>query len=548
MRRVTNSIIAVFFLMSLTIPTFTINTQEGKISTAENRYLASFPDFKDADGKISNTFLSDIQNWFNDNIGFRDDFIRSSQWINYKLLHRSPVSKVTIGKDGWYFFTEFSNLEIATGKYPLSDDDLKNIYEQQRDIKKYLNSIGADYLLVLSPSKPGVYPEKLPFDTASEVNIVTPGEVLEEYLNSNGFGDVMALRKALIDRKKEGRQVFFATDTHWNDSGAYAAYETIMSELNSKGLIEKREVSLSWNESDGYRDLTNMMGIVNFTEPEKYLVASIDSPQAVSVISLADNAELVDKAKAFGASNVKWYQNNSNVNGPRVLIYGDSMFEGFQIVELFAESTSEVLYIQSYDMKQEIVNEFKPDIVIYEMIERSMSALPYQNQDFNSLSIDEAALDKIDTDKVSDNDEINDTADNTDDQDKLSGFIKIEENCIYSIDSINGNGPGDITVSSGDEVEIVGWMADASLKSTYNHAYIKIQDYYFDMNRLERLDVGQFYNNIDLNNCGYVGKFTIPELGKGQYSFSLIFVINDKEYYEETPSFFINVMKDESVE
>ncbi|MFN8387050.1 MAG: hypothetical protein U0X92_11595 [Anaerolineales bacterium] len=50
------------------------------------------------------------------------------------------------------------------------------------------------------------------------------------YLRANGKQQVIDLRPALLTAKSE-RQVYYATDTHWNDYGAYIAYSAIMNEL-----------------------------------------------------------------------------------------------------------------------------------------------------------------------------------------------------------------------------------------------------------------------------------------------------------------------------
>lgn len=143
------------------LPIIFINRIDGKFSQLENRNLAKAPTLFTSEGRLSDGIKENLETWINDNIGFRDQFLKMKARIHLNLFNTSPVSKVEIGEDGFMFYTLDDNMKIANGTYPLNEEDLIDITYNQKAIQKFLNNQGIEYLLVLPPSKVSVYPEKI---------------------------------------------------------------------------------------------------------------------------------------------------------------------------------------------------------------------------------------------------------------------------------------------------------------------------------------------------------------------------------------------------
>jgi hypothetical protein len=116
------------FIVIITAPLLCINRIKNKLSVTENRYLASFPQLLDEKtGNINKGFPAGFNACLKDNIGFREFFVKINTSINYNLLKTSPTPRVKIGNDGWFFYNNDNNIEIAYGKYPLTEDILISI-------------------------------------------------------------------------------------------------------------------------------------------------------------------------------------------------------------------------------------------------------------------------------------------------------------------------------------------------------------------------------------------------------------------------------------
>jgi glycosyltransferase involved in cell wall biosynthesis len=159
LRKTVIFIAILLFVFSISVPFLCSNFIGGKISTAENRVLVEFPQIFNSDGKLKWEFKKEFESWINDNIGFRDAFLKLNALISVNIFNTSPNSTVKAGKNGWYFYTPDHNLNIANGTFPLTDDDLLQIKEVQESIQKALAKKGIEYVILLIPSKTNIYPE-----------------------------------------------------------------------------------------------------------------------------------------------------------------------------------------------------------------------------------------------------------------------------------------------------------------------------------------------------------------------------------------------------
>src|SRR5437660_210602 len=85
------------------------------IELQENRVPADFPAW---DGKPAtlDKFPAGFEAWFNDHFGFRNLLVRWDALLRTCWLRDSPVSTVTIGKNGWLFFTNDGFTDYRRGR------------------------------------------------------------------------------------------------------------------------------------------------------------------------------------------------------------------------------------------------------------------------------------------------------------------------------------------------------------------------------------------------------------------------------------------------
>lgn len=373
-------IIAFVFLGMLFLPILFLNRVPNKVSELERRNLSPFPVIYTNEGKLSPGVRSAFETWLNDNIGFRDFLVKIYGSINYKLLGRSPNNAVELGRDGWMYYTRDRNLEIASGEYFLSPKELEAILKQQLRIDDKLKKQGIEYVLILPTSKVSVYPE---FIRSGEYSIrETPVEQLAKYIQAHSDICVIPLKKALVDAKKEGK-VFFKTDTHWTEFGAYMGYCEIVRRLNEFGLLsdEPKEVTFKPFEYQG--EMGGLMGNAGLVPPEKTEKSVIISKSAQKIeLDSSRGASLQNILEKYQVKDPCYlYENNRNYN--TLLMFGDSMFGGWNITELLAEHFNQVAYVFNGEIQQEYIDLLNPEIVIYEITERYLDQLADRNRNFS---------------------------------------------------------------------------------------------------------------------------------------------------------------------
>ena len=320
-------------------------------------------------GKLNYSFFNQLQAWINDHIGFRSQFVWLRSEIDYQIFHRSPSERVHLGKDGWLFYTLDDNLKIATGEYSLPDETLEIIHRNMSAVQKIFNENGTDFVIVLPPSKVSIYPEYLRIYLRNGGIEKTPDDIVFDHLSRNEDLKIVCLKDTLLQQKALA-DVYFKTDTHWNEIGAYTAYQKICRDLNEWGIYCKENIEIVVEQEKRYGDLTHMIGRNN-EEPFQHV--KLINPSAYRLL---EDDKLVSELREETNGSAFWcYKNENASNNKKVLIFGDSMFGGWNITELLAENFSQLTFVSDHNMSENIIDTVDPDLVILETTERYIRRL-----------------------------------------------------------------------------------------------------------------------------------------------------------------------------
>lgn len=370
-----------FFLLILIVPIVTLNTIQGKVSKSENRVLTSFPQLFDEDGRLKDNAQKEFTSFLEDNIGMRDQLIWLYSAIQYTIFHQSPSANVEVGKDGWLYYTAENNMNIADGNFPLTEEMLDSIKENLTQLSDYCKSIGTELILVLPPSKVGIYPE---YVRGGDYSVrETPSQILAKYLEENTDLKVICLKEALLKHKDEGELLYFKQDTHWNFQGAYIGYKEIVCQLKDWGLLQDDPVNVSFYDSYYQGDLAAMMGNDVLFPGESILQSNINNPSAQRIMDENALSELHDLQLQYNAYATRYlYENKEKAAAPSMLVYGDSMFAHYEVTQLLAEHTSTLNFFWWVHMGEfvdgftpAVLSKTVPDIFILEVGERDINLL-----------------------------------------------------------------------------------------------------------------------------------------------------------------------------
>ena len=253
--------LGVCFLLGISLPIAGLFLSlDASFVLEENRTLSSFPELSWHGAQLA-ALPAKLDLYFNDNFGFRKRLI---YWLNLtkvRALAVSPSPKVVLGRSGWLFYGD-SDIPYFRAVNPLSTAQLKNWQERLEERQAWLAQRGIPYLIVFAPLKSTVYPEFMP-QSYNRIATVSRLDQLLAHLKAHSDLTVVDLRQAILDEKL-GHQVYYRTDTHWNNRGAYVGYQQIIKSLN-RSFPELEAIPPSAFEEADYsepgRDLALILGM-----------------------------------------------------------------------------------------------------------------------------------------------------------------------------------------------------------------------------------------------------------------------------------------------
>jgi len=365
--------IVIFFIIVFSPCLVMIGGQKTVFSYTEKRLLAAFPSIP-MDVSEVRRFFSDVDSYLDDHFGFREWMVyRYQKEIRKRFADVDTLTKVMKGTDGWYFYTGESQLEDYTGRNLLSKSDLKKWMETYRAKQQWLEKQDIRYLFIVPPNKMTVYGEFLGEPWLSQKGMTRLSQI-KNTLEESDHASFLELSPSLI-RQKDNEYLFFKSDTHWTEYGAYLGYLSIAEKIESmfEGSHFKRAFNFSETmtrtcEKKGKNcgDLTNMtLDYDSFSELFKI---------ANEFSSCTDDQDYDYRLSGIDMNTLDPYIAKTCSTGTlKALVFRDSFFRAVE--PYLSENFKEVIYLwKDYDPKnvEELISTFKPDIVIEERGERTL--------------------------------------------------------------------------------------------------------------------------------------------------------------------------------
>lgn len=283
-------------------------------------------------------------------------------------------NRVFFGKDGWLFLGENFNRPISKKiDGAISNmDAISNTIKSVDEWSTLSKSIGVKgFYIIIGPDKDSIYTEELPAWYVQSENSITNELVsrCDLYVNT-----VKILTK---EKKRTALPLYFKTDTHWNELGAYAAFE---------GLIDKSKHNndtLNWpSETIEFKKFNSPTGdLARFQRSGKYL-----RDEEVRIVS-PSVATIPVSVKSYKTGAITYRGENEMIESPsepllvespkalnhaKVLWLRDSF--GTAMSRMMAYTFSETLQVHhgriTPDYIKDLMLSYKPDYVIVTVVER----------------------------------------------------------------------------------------------------------------------------------------------------------------------------------
>lgn len=210
--------LTVFFIL-LFVPMLHISDAEK--SEQENRMLAKYTPLIDYRGGYNLKYGKNFDAWFSDRFWGRDELIKVYYKIK-KINKYTITAKASKLKNDWYFNdNELSTLTISEKQKVQYKKNIQYLLQfcKENNIKCYMEIVPAKIYY----AKDGLINNKL-----KEYNDTLPQFIkyIKETLNFEIIYPLDELKEA-----DKSDYVYFKTDHHWTDWGAYIGYQALLKQL-----------------------------------------------------------------------------------------------------------------------------------------------------------------------------------------------------------------------------------------------------------------------------------------------------------------------------
>jgi alginate O-acetyltransferase complex protein AlgJ len=349
----------------------------------ENRKMAEAPR-RPADFSGLAAFTQGFEKYWNDAFGFRRLLIRANALARYRL-GVSPTPQIIIGKQQWLYYTGEWSLDTYQGLRLFSEDELKKWRDALQARSDWMARQGGHYLLVIAPNKQSTYPEYMP-ERFSRSKITPLGQ-LAQYLRQHSTVEFLDMRAAL-DAAKPSGDVFWRTDTHWNDAGTFLCYSEIIRRLQQWYPSLRARARTDFNVTSAgvwSGDLAAMLG----------LTGTVTEPRIEWVPRFSLRSRRLDTAGKPPKNSIRFTAWERTSTRPRAVFFKDSYLvapenrnlvarnddfmikrSSLQFAALMAEQFSHSVFSWQHDFDSEIVTRVHADVVVQELAERWLVSGP----------------------------------------------------------------------------------------------------------------------------------------------------------------------------
>ncbi len=330
----------------------------------ENRELAHFP-AAPRDWKTLRAFPAGFARYFEDHFAFRARLVRWQAAFRYDWLGVSPSAAVIKGQEGWLYYADDDALADYVVERPFSPIELEQWRVALEHTRDWLRARGIGYVFVITPDKHAVYPEYFP-STIRRLHGQSRIDQLVNHMAARSTVQVVDVRPGLLQAKHSER-LYQRTDTHWNDRGAFVAYEQIIAALQQP-FPQLRAVSRDNLDARHVRtrglDLAGMAGLADVLH-EDDLTLTLRQRRARIVEPLNPDPHGIEGRLVTEIADPRL---------PRMLAFRDSFASA--LIPFLSEHFSRAVYLWQNYIDLDVIEQERPDVVVQQWVGRRLTTLP----------------------------------------------------------------------------------------------------------------------------------------------------------------------------
>lgn len=255
--------------------------------------------------------------------------------------------QVLAGKGGWLFYKradDGTSIQDYQGTSTFSEKTMASIAKSLTETRDAMAKKGARFVVMIVPNKEIIYSEYMP-STVYRTSEITRCDKLYEYLKKNTDLEIVYPKKELFAAKNTC-QVYYKYDTHWNYAGVYVGIQCLLRQLHGN-YVDISEANIVMEGQNQSGDLARIVGL--------------------------DSKYNDDYFYNFYASGI----DPSQISSESVLLVGDSF--GDMMKNMLGYYFPTVNNVGVWTYKMNMLDKYKPDVVVWECAERYADRLSWIN-------------------------------------------------------------------------------------------------------------------------------------------------------------------------
>lgn len=255
--------------------------------------------------------------------------------------------QVLAGKGGWLFYKradDGTSIQDYQGTSTFSEKTMASIAKSLTETRDAMAKKGARFVVMIVPNKEIIYSEYMP-STVYRTSEITRCDKLYEYLKKNTDLEIVYPKKELFAAKNTC-QVYYKYDTHWNYAGVYVGIQCLLRQLHGN-YVDISDANIVMEGQNQSGDLARIVGL--------------------------DSKYNDDYFYNFYASGI----DPSQISSESVLLVGDSF--GDMMKNMLGYYFPTVNNVGVWTYKMNMLDKYKPDVVVWECAERYADRLSWIN-------------------------------------------------------------------------------------------------------------------------------------------------------------------------
>lgn len=363
------------FLVFLYVPTLIFPFVKDLLpeDNSENRNLAAFPKVESVSDLTK--FPAGFDKYWSDHLPFRGVIQQAYTDANFWLFNSSTHKDAIVGKNcgdrryTWLFYNSIRDgdpLGDVRGTKRLTDDQLDDILANIRHNTDRMKKRGIDLYYVIAPNKSTIYKEYLP----STVNILNSESMVDQlrgFLDDAGVKNFIFLRNAIEEERRRNGDMgmetplYYLLDAHWNNYGGFIGAKTLLKAINPKfNAYDEYSVTIDEEVADCeiHCDIKRFMQLGDgVTDVEVNVKTNYDAGYTV----LQRTGKRTNDLLEITIGKQPLYKKT-------VLVVGDSYRAA--MLPWLSPVYEKVIYLHRGKYDPEMIDQYKPDVVIVEGVER----------------------------------------------------------------------------------------------------------------------------------------------------------------------------------